>query len=146
MVAADAEVVHAFVVGGQRERRASTNRSGAHRACGFSQTDIYIHLESLPVGDGARYLLRFADDRLIAQVAYGDQPFQTLDTGTFVISDNGFQISVPEVQGACEPLAAAEIDGSRLILNLLELPGCETDERVVSTLLLDIPSYSRADD
>ena len=79
-------------------------------------------------------------------MAYGDQPFQTLDTGTFIIRDDGFQISVPEVQGTCEPLAAAEIDGSRLILNLLELPGCETDERFVNTLLLDIPSYSRADD
>jgi hypothetical protein len=113
---------------------------------GFSQTDINVHLESLPVGDAARYSLRFADDRLIAQVAYGDQPFQTLDTGTFIIRDDGFQISVPEVQGACEPLAAAEIDGSRLLLNLLELPGCETDERLVNTVLLDIPSYSRADE
>ena len=112
---------------------------------GFSQADIDAHLESLPVGDAARYALRFVDDRLIAQVAYGDQPFQTLDTGTFTISDEGFQISIPEVQGACEPLAAAEIDGSRLLLNLLDLPGCETDERLVNTLLLDIASYSRAD-
>lgn len=115
-------------------------------ARGFSQADIDVHLESLPVGDAARYALRFVDDRLIAQAAYGDQPFQTLDTGTFIISDEGFQISVPEVQGACEPLAAADIDGSRLILSVLDLSGCETDERLVNTLLLDIASYSRADD
>ena len=115
-------------------------------ARGFSQADIDVHLESLPVGDAARYALRFVDDRLIAQAAYGDQPFQTLDTGTYIISDEGIQISVPEVQGACEPLAAAEIDDSRLILNLLELPGCETDERLVNTLLLDIASYSRVED
>jgi hypothetical protein len=115
-------------------------------ARGFSQTDIDVHLESLPVGDAARYALRFVDDRLIAQAAYGDLPFQTLDTGTFIIRDDGFQIVVEGVQGACEPLAAAEIDGSRLILNLLELPGCDTDERLVNTLLLEIASYSRAEE
>lgn len=115
-------------------------------ARGFSQADIDVHLESLAAGDAARYALRFVEDRLIAQAAYGDQPFQTLDTGTFIISDEGFQIVVPEVPGACEPLAAAEIDGSRLILSVLDLSGCETDERLVSTMLLDITSYSRADD
>jgi len=113
-------------------------------ARGFSQADIDPHLDL--VEDHARYALRFVDDRLIAQAAYGDLPFQTLDTGTFIIRDDGFQIVVDGVQGACEPLAGAEIDGSRLILNVLELPGCDTDERIVNTLFLEIASYSRAED
>jgi hypothetical protein len=115
-------------------------------ARGFSQAGIDVHLAGLSAGEAARYALRFVGDRLTAQAAYGDQPFQTLDTGTFIIRDVGLQIVVDGVQDACEPLAAAEIDGSRLILNIVELPGCETDERLVNTLLLDIASYSRADD
>jgi hypothetical protein len=115
-------------------------------ARGFSRADVDVHLEGLPDEDAARYALRFAGDRLIAQAAYGDQPFQTVDTGEFIIRDDGLQIVVRGVEGACEPLAAAEIDGSRLILKVLELPGCATDERLVNTLLLDIASYSRAED
>jgi hypothetical protein len=115
-------------------------------ARGFSQADIDVHLESLPVGDAVRYALRFVDDRLIAQAAYGDLPFQTLDTGTFIIRDDGLQIVVDGVDGACEPLAAAEIDGSRLILSVLELPGCDTDERMVNMTVLEIAAYTRVED
>jgi len=115
-------------------------------ARGFAQADIDIHLEGLSAGAAARYALRFVGDQLIAQAAYGAERFQTLDTGTFIISDDGLQIVVDGVPDACEPLAAAEIDGSRLILNLLELPGCETDERLINTLLLEIASYTRAED
>jgi hypothetical protein len=53
---------------------------------------------------------------------------------------------VDGVPGACEPFAAAEIEGSRLRLRLLDVSGCATDERLVNTLILEIASYSRVED
>jgi hypothetical protein len=117
-------------------------------ARGFSQEDIDAFLEHDPFEDRVRYALRFVDDRVIVQAAYDDLPFQTLSTGTFTILDDGLRFLevVDGVQVACQPLAAAEIDGSRLILNVLELPGCDTDERMANTLFFEIAAYSRAED
>lgn len=67
-------------------------------ARGFTRADIAAHLDLSE--NVARYALQFVDDQLIAQGTYGNLPFETLDTGTFIIRGNGFQIVVDGVQGA----------------------------------------------
>lgn len=117
-------------------------------ARGFSQADIDAFLEHDPFADRVRYALSFVDDRVTIQGAYDDLPFETLNPATFTIRDDGvkFVEILDGVEGACQPLVAAAIDGSRLIMNVLELPGCTTDERMANTLFFEIASYSRAED
>jgi hypothetical protein len=118
-------------------------------ARGFAQDDIDAFLEHDPFEDRVRYALRFIDDRLIVQAAYDDLPFQTLSAGTFTILDDGSLRFIEVVDGtpvACEPLAAPQIDGARLTLDVLELAGCDTDGRMANTLFFEIATYSRAEE
>lgn len=116
-------------------------------ARGFSQADIDAFLEHDPFADRVRYALRFVDDVVIIQAAYDDLPFQTLGAGTIAVDDDGIRFLevVDGVEVACQPLVAAELTGSRLNMNVLELPGCGTDERMANTLFFEIASYSRAE-
>lgn len=121
----------------------------ALRARGFPQEEIDAFLEHDPFEDRVRYALRFIDDRLIVQAAYDELPFQTLSIGTFTILGDGtlrFIEIVDGVRAACEPLTAPRIDGDRLTMNVLELPGCVTDERIAHTLFFEIASYSRTEE
>lgn len=118
---------------------------GALLADGFSRADVAAFLDHEPSEDHVRFALRFIDDRLTVQAAYDDQPFQTLDIARFVMRDGGFAIVADGLVNACEPVAAASIDGSRLSLSVVELPNCNVDDRIANTLFLQIATYTRVD-
>lgn len=118
-------------------------------ARGFSQADVDAFLEHDPFEDQVRYALRFVDERFVVQAAYDDLPFETLGGGTFTVDDAGVLHLVEVVDGVevgCEITAAASIDGARLVLRVLDLPGCIVDERMANTLFFEVASYSRAED
>jgi hypothetical protein len=45
--------------------------------------------------------------------------------------------------GGCEIIAAGEIDDGRLVMDVLDLPGCAVDEQMANTSFFDILSYAR---
>lgn len=117
-------------------------------ARGFSQADVDAFLEHDAFEDQVRYQLRFVDERFIVQAAYDQQPIQTLGGGTFTVDQAGVIHLVEVVDGlevGCVITVAAEVDGSQLLMDVLDLLGCGTDERMANTLFFDVASYERAE-
>jgi hypothetical protein len=118
----------------------------ALRAEGFAQADIDAFLEHDPFEDEVRYALLLFDGEFFVQAAYDGQPFQTLSVGTFDVGETGVMQFVEVVDGVptgCEITAAAEIEAARLVLRVLDLPGCNTGEQMANTLFFDVASYGR---
>lgn len=118
-------------------------------ARGFSQADLDAFLEHDPFEDQVRYQLRFIGDRFVVQATYDEDPIQTLGSGTFTLNGDGV-IHLAEVVGGgetgCEFTVAAEIDRSRLQMDVLDLSSCDTDEQMANTLFFDVAPYVRAED
>jgi hypothetical protein len=118
----------------------------ALRAEGFAQEDIDTFLEHDPFEDEVRYALLFFDGEFFVQAAYDGLPFQTLSVGTFDMDEAEVMQLVEVVDGVpsgCGITAAGEIEAARLVLRVLDLPGCNTDEQMANTLFFDIASYGR---
>jgi hypothetical protein len=115
----------------------------------FTQEQIDAFLAHDPFENRVAYTLRFVDSRIIVQATYDDLPLRYLGEGTFTIGQDGtldYAEVVRGVKGTCGVVAAPEIDGAKLTFDVLDLPGCNPDERMANTLFFEIPQYLRAAD
>jgi hypothetical protein len=116
---------------------------------GFTQADIEAFLEHDPFEDQAQYQLRFIDERLIVQASYDDRPLVTLNEGRFTVDEDGVARYVEVangVEGNCVLTVAPEIEGSRLLMDVLDQSVCDSDAELANTLFFDIAMYERAED